>query len=68
MRNRLLLKKNAVIQITTWSKLTEGNIKSYLLIDVGVAGVDAVSEKVLCAAVTAAQVAVVEQLPARTNR
>ncbi len=40
---------------------------SYLLIDVDVAGVDAVSEKVFCAAVTAAQVAVVEQLPAQTH-
>lgn len=40
---------------------------SYLLIDVDVTGVDAVSEKVLCAAVTAAQVAVVKQLPAQTH-
>lgn len=41
---------------------------SYLLIDVDVTGVDAVSEKILRTAVTAAQVAVVEQLPAQTHR
>lgn len=39
----------------------------HLLTDVDVTGVDAVSEKVFGAAVTAAQVAVVEQLPAQTH-
>lgn len=39
----------------------------YLLIDVDVTGVDAVSEKVLCTAVAATQVAIVEQLPAQTH-
>lgn len=39
----------------------------YLLTDVDVTGVNAVSEEVLCAAVTAAQVAVVKQLPAQTH-
>ena len=39
----------------------------YLLSDVDVTGVDAVSEQVLCAAVTAADVAVLEELPAEQN-
>lgn len=47
---------------------TDTQTHSYLLIYVDVAGVDAVSEKVFCAAVTAAQVAVVKQLPARTHK
>ena len=46
----------------------ESNTHSYLLIDVDVTRVDAVSEKVLCTAITAAQVAVVEQLPAQKHR
>lgn len=41
---------------------------AHLLIYVDVAGVDAVSEKVLGAAVAAAQVAAVKQLPAQTHR
>lgn len=35
----------------------------HLLVDVDVTGVDAVSEQVFCASITAAQVAVVKQLP-----
>lgn len=39
----------------------------HLLVDVDVTGVNAISEKVFRAAVTAAQVAVMEQLPAQTQ-
>lgn len=39
----------------------------HLLIDVSVTGVDAVSEKVFRTAVAAAEVAVMEQLPAQTQ-
>lgn len=39
----------------------------YLLCDVHVTGVDAVSEQVLCAALAAAEVTVVEELPANTR-
>lgn len=44
------------------------NKTSHLFIDVDVTGVNAVPEKVLCAAITAAQVAVMEQLPAQKHR
>jgi len=47
---------------------THTQTHTHLLVDVDVTGVDAVSEKVFRAAVTAAQVAVVKQLPARTHR
>lgn len=47
---------------------THKRTQSHLLVDVDVTGVDAVSEQVLRAAVTAAQVAVVKQLPAQTHR
>lgn len=40
----------------------------YLLSDVDVTGVDAVSEQVLCAAVAAAEVTGVEELPADRER
>lgn len=40
----------------------------HLLIYVDVTGVDAIPEKVFGAAVAAAQVAAVQQLPARTHR